>query len=196
MPFVGLTGGIGAGKSEALAALERLGAATLSTDAVVHELYATDEVRDAVVERWGDEVAPDGAVDRAAVAAARLRDPTTTAPGSRSCCGRASARAIARLARRRSSARDPRRRRPWSRCRCCSRPAWTAPSTRPSRSSPTRRCARARRPRAATRRVDERAARQLTQEEKAAARDFAVATPGPLEELQRKLSAILEKLSA
>jgi dephospho-CoA kinase len=67
-PFVGLTGGIGAGKSEALAALERLGAATLSTDAVVHELYAGDEVREAVVERWGEEVAPDGAVDRAAVA--------------------------------------------------------------------------------------------------------------------------------
>ena len=60
MPFVGLTGGIGAGKSEALAALERLGAATLSTDAVVHELYAIREVRDAVVERWGDEVAPGG----------------------------------------------------------------------------------------------------------------------------------------
>ena len=52
-PFVGLTGGIGAGKSEALAALERLGAATLSTDAVVHELYEDDEVRAAVMERWG-----------------------------------------------------------------------------------------------------------------------------------------------
>jgi dephospho-CoA kinase len=68
VPFVGLTGGLGAGKSTALAALERLGAATLSTDAVVHELYANDEVRDAVVERWGGEVAPDGVVDRAAVA--------------------------------------------------------------------------------------------------------------------------------
>src|SRR5438309_11121937 len=66
--FIGLTGGIGAGKSEALAALERLGAATLSTDAVVHELYASDDVRDAVVERWGDEMAPDGRVDRSAVA--------------------------------------------------------------------------------------------------------------------------------
>ena len=43
-PFVGLTGGIGAGKSEALAALERLGAATISTDAVVHELYDDPEV--------------------------------------------------------------------------------------------------------------------------------------------------------
>jgi dephospho-CoA kinase len=68
VPFVGLTGGLGAGKSTALAALERLGAATLSTDAVVHELYATDEVRDAVVERWGADVAPGGVVDRSAVA--------------------------------------------------------------------------------------------------------------------------------
>ena len=42
VPFVGLTGGLGAGKSTALQALERLGAATLSTDAVVHELYASD----------------------------------------------------------------------------------------------------------------------------------------------------------
>ncbi len=69
VPFVGLTGGIGAGKSEALKALERLGAATLSTDAVVHELLQTDEVRDALVERLGDDVAPGGSVDRSAVAA-------------------------------------------------------------------------------------------------------------------------------
>ena len=48
MPLVGLTGGLGAGKSTALAALGRLGAAILSTDAVVHELYDGDEVRDAV----------------------------------------------------------------------------------------------------------------------------------------------------
>src|SRR5204862_859959 len=68
VPFIGLTGGIGAGKSTALAALERLGAATLSTDAVVHDLYASDEVRDAVLARWGEDVAPDGAVDREAVA--------------------------------------------------------------------------------------------------------------------------------
>ena len=68
VPFAGLTGRLGAGKSTALAALERLGAATLSTDAVVHELYGTDAVRDAVVDRWGDEVAPGGTVDRSAVA--------------------------------------------------------------------------------------------------------------------------------
>ena len=74
-PFVGLTGGIGAGKSEALAALERLGAATLSTDAVVHALYADPEVRDAVVARWGPDVAPGGVVDRAAWPGARSPTP-------------------------------------------------------------------------------------------------------------------------
>lgn len=62
--FVGLTGGIGAGKSEALAAFERLGAATLSTDRVAHDLLEDDEVRAALVDRWGAEIAPDGRVDR------------------------------------------------------------------------------------------------------------------------------------
>jgi dephospho-CoA kinase len=69
VPFVGLTGGMGAGKSTALAELERLGAAVLSTDAVVHELYEGERLREAVVERWGEDVlAPGGTVDRAAVA--------------------------------------------------------------------------------------------------------------------------------
>src|SRR4051794_37990244 len=72
--LVGLTGGIGAGKSEALAALGRLGAATLSTDAVVHELYADPEVVAAVTERWGDGVAPDGVIDRPAIARAAFGD--------------------------------------------------------------------------------------------------------------------------
>lgn len=67
-PFVGLTGGIGAGKSEALAALSRLGAATISTDRVVHDLYEDSAVRDAVVDRWGPSVVVDGRVDRGSVA--------------------------------------------------------------------------------------------------------------------------------
>ncbi|MDQ3934794.1 MAG: dephospho-CoA kinase [Actinomycetota bacterium] len=75
IPFVGLTGGIGAGKSEALAALERAGAATLSSDAVVHELLATDEVRGELVERFGPEIAPGGQVDRDAVAKVVFGDP-------------------------------------------------------------------------------------------------------------------------
>ncbi len=68
VPFVGLTGGLGAGKSTALDALRELGAETISSDAVVHELYGSPELRDAVVARWGSEVAPGGVVDRPAVA--------------------------------------------------------------------------------------------------------------------------------
>jgi dephospho-CoA kinase len=62
--FVGLTGGIGAGKSEALAAFERLGAATLSTDRVANDLLDDDEVGAALVDRWGEAIAPGGSVDR------------------------------------------------------------------------------------------------------------------------------------
>lgn len=68
VPFVGLTGGLGAGKSEALRALGELGAATLSTDAVVHELLTGDELRDIVVDRLGPEVAPEGRLDRSLIA--------------------------------------------------------------------------------------------------------------------------------
>jgi dephospho-CoA kinase len=67
--FLGLTGGLGAGKSEALRLLGELGAATLSTDAVVHELLQTDELRDRIVERLGPGVLRDGALDRSAIAA-------------------------------------------------------------------------------------------------------------------------------
>ncbi|MFN8175163.1 MAG: dephospho-CoA kinase [Solirubrobacteraceae bacterium] len=75
VPVLGLTGGIGAGKSTALAALEELGAATLSSDRIVHDLYAEPAVRDAVVGRWGPDVAPGGTVDRAAVARHAFADP-------------------------------------------------------------------------------------------------------------------------
>lgn len=69
VPFVGLTGGMGAGKSTALAVFERLGAAVLSSDAIVHELYERDpRLRDAIVARFGEDVAPGGLVDRGAVA--------------------------------------------------------------------------------------------------------------------------------
>jgi len=67
--LIGLTGGIAAGKSEALRILAGLGARTISTDGLVHELLGTGEVRDRLVDRWGPEIAPGGEVDRAAVAA-------------------------------------------------------------------------------------------------------------------------------
>src|SRR4029077_4051007 len=75
VPFVGLTGGMGAGKSTALAALERLGAAVLSSDAVVHGLYGGERLRHARVGRWGAEVAPGGVVDRSAVAERAFASP-------------------------------------------------------------------------------------------------------------------------
>jgi dephospho-CoA kinase len=67
--LIGLTGGIAAGKSEALSAFQRLGAETISTDEVVRELLRTPGVRDRLVERWGEAVAPGGEVDRTKVAA-------------------------------------------------------------------------------------------------------------------------------
>ncbi len=66
--LVGLTGGIGGGKSEALRAFRRHGAVTLSSDESVRMLYGRDEVKRAVAEHFGDQViGPDGAVDRAAI---------------------------------------------------------------------------------------------------------------------------------
>jgi dephospho-CoA kinase len=61
---VAITGGIGAGKSEALRAFARHGAATASADEIVHRLYADPEVRRALVERWGDGVLSGEDVDR------------------------------------------------------------------------------------------------------------------------------------
>ena len=67
---VAITGGIGAGKSEALAAFARHGAEVISSDEIVHRLLATDDgVRDAIRERLGGEgLGPDGRPDRAAIA--------------------------------------------------------------------------------------------------------------------------------
>ncbi len=65
---IGLTGGIGAGKSEALAAAERLGAATLSTDQVAHDLVDRKDVRNELVERWGADVEDGTKIDRDRVA--------------------------------------------------------------------------------------------------------------------------------
>ena len=73
---LGLTGGIGAGKSMALAAFRRRGCPTLSSDEVVHGLYATAEVRDAVVARFGRAVLDEsGEVDRTLLAPLAFADP-------------------------------------------------------------------------------------------------------------------------
>jgi dephospho-CoA kinase len=73
---VGLTGGIGSGKSEALAAFGRHGAATFSSDEAVRLLYDRAGVRAAVAEHFGPGVVrEDGSIDRARVAERVFADP-------------------------------------------------------------------------------------------------------------------------
>ena len=72
---VAITGGIGAGKSEALKAFARHGAATVSSDEIVHHLLRRPDVRDAVVGRMGNGIiAPDGEIDRGALATVVFND--------------------------------------------------------------------------------------------------------------------------
>jgi dephospho-CoA kinase len=67
---VAITGGIGAGKTAALEAFERHGAATVSSDEIVHELLRADpDVRATLLERFGPEIlGADDHIDRARVA--------------------------------------------------------------------------------------------------------------------------------
>jgi dephospho-CoA kinase len=72
---VAITGGIGAGKSEALKAFARHGAATVSSDEIVHHLLRRPEVREAVVARMGHGVvSPAGEIDRSALATVVFND--------------------------------------------------------------------------------------------------------------------------
>lgn len=72
--FVGLTGGVAAGKSAALAAFEEQGAAVFSTDLAAHRALALPEVRDLLIERWGSEVVVDGELDRNRIASIVFED--------------------------------------------------------------------------------------------------------------------------
>jgi dephospho-CoA kinase len=74
---VAITGGIGAGKSEALAAFARHGAATVSSDQIVHRLLRDDTaVQEAMVERFGEGILDQaGQIDRSAVADRVFPDP-------------------------------------------------------------------------------------------------------------------------
>jgi dephospho-CoA kinase len=73
--IIGVTGGIGAGKSTVVEAFARRGAVAFSADTAVHELYALPQVIDAVRARWGDGVfTPTGEVDRGAIASIVFTD--------------------------------------------------------------------------------------------------------------------------
>ncbi|HEY2326636.1 MAG TPA: dephospho-CoA kinase [Gaiellaceae bacterium] len=72
---VAITGGIGAGKSEALAAFARHGAATVSSDEIVHHLLRRDAVKQKIVERMGNGVVGlDGEIDRGALGTVVFND--------------------------------------------------------------------------------------------------------------------------
>ena len=192
-PFVALTGGIGAGKSEALAALRRLGAATLSADAVVHALYAEGEVRDAVVARWGEHVAPGGAVDRRAVAERAFATGEDRAWLEELIWPRVRARVAEWQAREGT-------REPAPRALVVEVPLLFESGGEGLYDATIAVVANeaVRAERAAARghaAIDERTARQLPQAEKAARATFAVENSGTVRDLERELSCVLDKLA-
>lgn len=192
MPFVGLTGGMGAGKSTALAALSRLGAAVLSTDAVVHELYESAQMRDAVVARFGADVAPDGVVDRAELARRAFAGEEERAWLEGLLWPQVGARVAAWL-------QEVRARTPPPRAAVVETPLLFEAGMEGIydatiavvASEPLRRERAASRGHAV---ADERASRQLPQEEKARRASFVVRNEGSEQELETELSAILDKL--
>jgi dephospho-CoA kinase len=192
VPFVGLTGGLGAGKSEALRALADLGAATLSTDEVVHELLATDELRDIVVARLGDEVAPDGELDRALIAERVFADDEGRNWLEGELWPRVGRRMIEWKQEVDSLAPPPR-------AAVVEVPLLFESGTEAVFDATIAVVAdeEVRLERAAARghaAVAERAGRQLTQEEKAERADFEVRNDGSLDELREKLSLVLARL--
>lgn len=192
VPFVGLTGGLGAGKSTALSALERLGAAVLSTDAVVHELYEDDEVRSAVTARWGPGVAPGGRIDRAAVAERAFADAAEREWLERLLWPRVAERVARWYA-------ETSRREPAPAAAVVETPLLFEAGMDKAYDATIAVVAdeNIRSQRAAARGhavVDERAARQLSQAEKAARATYVVRNGGTIDELEAALSAVLGKL--
>jgi dephospho-CoA kinase len=190
--LVGLTGGIGAGKSEALAALGRLGAATLSTDAVVHELYADPEVVAAVKERWGDEVAPNGEVSRPAVARVAFGDAAEREWLEGQLWPRVGQRIWAFVTEQRERPDPPR-------AIVIEVPLLFEAGMESAYDATLAVVAdeRVRAERAGARgheAVDERTSRQLTQEDKAARATYVVSNEGTLEDLEAALSGVLDKI--
>jgi dephospho-CoA kinase len=193
VPFVGLTGGLGSGKTTALEALARLGAAVLSSDAVVHELYEEPDVISAVVERWGPDLLVDGRIDRDAVAAHAFADPAERAWLESLLWPRVGAY-VARWRADADAAQPP------PPAAVVETPllfeagmdqAFDA-TIAVVADEPTRgERARARGHHA----VDERDARQLPQDEKARRATFVVDNSGTVDELEQKLSEVLATLT-
>jgi dephospho-CoA kinase len=187
--MIGLTGGIAAGKSEALAALRRLGAETISADAVVHDLLGSEEVRELLVGRWGSEIAPEGAVDRTEVGARVFEEPDELAWLE----SQLHPRVGQRLDEWRRALPEE------TNFAVVEVPLLFETSMEKAfdttiavvSDEETRRARAAQRGHAL---VEERSARQLAQEEKAARADHVIRNDGSLEDLERELSGLLAKL--
>ena len=161
---------------------------------MVHELYGSDEVRDAVTERWGPEVAPDGTVDRAAVAQRAFAAPDERAwlegllwplVGARVAVWR-SALDGGDPAPRAAVVETPLLFEAGLEGRYDATIAVVADEDVRARRAAAR----------GHHAVDERSARQLSQEEKAARATYVVANSGTVEQLELALAAVLDKLGA
>jgi dephospho-CoA kinase len=149
-------------------------------------------VRDAVVERWGPEVAPEGRTDRAAVA----RRAFATAEDREWLEGMLWPRVGERIAewREEQAAREP-----LPRALVVEVPLLFESGMDAAFDATLAVVAdeAVRRERAGARghaSLDERTARQLTQEEKAARATYTVANSGTLDDLEQTLTGVLEKL--
>lgn len=185
---------MGAGKSTALQALAGLGAEVLSSDQVVHELYEGEELRAPVVARFGEEVAPGGVVDRAAVARRAFASTEDRAWLESVVWPLVGARVAGWLERVRAQQPPPR-------AAVVEVPLlfeaglerlYDATIAVIADESVRRRRADARGHALA----DERAARQLSQQEKAERATYVVHNDGSEQDLQRELSVVLDKLGA
>jgi dephospho-CoA kinase len=192
IPFIGLTGGIGAGKSTALTALERLGASCLSTDRVVHELYESPDVRDAVAERFGPQVLDDHGVNRGELARRAFAQSADRGWLEQLLWPRVGERMLAWRRRLEESADPPR-------AAVVEVPLLFESGMEGAFDATVAVIAdeKVRQRRAAGRgheALDERAARQLTQEEKAQRATYVMVNDGSVEDLEAGLSAILDML--
>ncbi len=186
---IGLTGGIAAGKSEALKAFGRLGAETLSSDAVVHELLEGEPLRARLVERWGPEVVSAEGVDRARIGEIVFADPEQLSWLEDQ---------IHPLVRERTAAwieSLP----PGTEVAVVEVPLLFEAGSKVGFDITVAvvTADEVRRERAEARGhalVDEREARQLTQDEKAQLADHVIVNDGSVEDLERALSGLLAKL--
>lgn len=192
VPFVGLTGGMGAGKSTALNALRELGAEVISSDEVVHELYESPEVVEALSGRFGREVAPAGRIDRAELARRAFATPEDRAWLEGLVWPLVGRRIASWLEHARSLDPPPR-------AAVVEVPLLFEAGLQEGYDATIAVLAEEslRRSRAQARGqvlLAERDARQLSQQEKAARATFVVQNDGTEQDLSRQLSEVLEKL--